>query len=220
MGSDPAQDSESAEVETPKHSVYLADYQLAKTLVTNRQYKAFADATGYPAPPHWQKGKIPAGKEEHPVVNVSWHDAVAFCTWAGLRLPNEAEWEKGARGMDGRVYPWGNEAPDDKHCNLNMNMKDTTPVGIYPMGASPHGLLDLAGNVWEWTSSLRFDYPYRAHDGREDQTADGLRVLRGGSWTNVPRSLRAALRFRNHPINRCDYYGFRCARSLQSSGTE
>ncbi len=184
-----------------KQKVSLPVYALAKTLVTNRQYKAFVDATGRKAPGHWDEGKIPAGKEYHPVVNVRWDDAQAFCRWAGLRLPSEAEWEKGARGMDGREYPWGNEKPDDKRCNFAMNVKDTTAVGRYPAGASPYGMLDMAGNVWEWCEDW--------YDSEHKE-----RVLRGGSWGVESRSVRSANRDRDIPDLRNDVVGFRCARSL------
>src|SRR5690606_17447059 len=128
----------------------------------------------------------------HPVVNVTWHDALAFCQWAGVRLPTEAEWEKAARGTDGRIWPWGGNEPTDKLCNFNMNVGDTTPVGAYPAGASPYGCLDMAGNVWEWTISLwgkdankpDYGYPYDPNDGREAPDAPDAvrRTLRGGSW--------------------------------------
>ena len=133
-----------------KKPVYLPDYYLAKTPVTNLQYKAFVDATGHEPPKHWKNGKIPKGKENHPVVYVSWYDAQAFCEWAGLRLPTEQEWEKGARGTDGRRFPWGDHSPNPNLCNFNSYIKDTTPVDRYPDGASPYGLLDMAGNIWEW----------------------------------------------------------------------
>ncbi len=214
MGSDPERDSGVYVDEKPQHKVYLSAYQLAKTPVTNRQYKVFVDATQQKAPEHWKGGKVPAGKEEHPVVNVSWLDAVAFCRWAGLRLPSEPEWEKGARGTDGRVYPWGNEAPDEKHCNFNYNVRDTTAVGKYPAGASPYGLLDMAGNVLEWTSSVKKGYPYRADDVREDQESVESRVLRGGSWYVGIRRMRSADRDKAIPGGRNNRIGFRCARSL------
>ncbi len=122
MGSDPMRDRQAYEDEKPQHKVNLAAYQLAKTLVTNRQYQAFVDATGHSAPRNWQGGKTPSGKEDHPVAYVDWQDAVEFCRWAGLRLPSEAEWEKGARGTDGRLYPWGNEAPDENRCATSTQM--------------------------------------------------------------------------------------------------
>ena len=118
-------------------------------------------ATRQVAPEHWKKDQIPAGKENHPVVYVSWQDAVAFCRWLSeasvkaIRLPTEAEWEKAARGADGRIWPWGNQQPTEKLCNFDMKVRDTTLVrAAIPTGASPYGALDMAGNVWEWTPSL------------------------------------------------------------------
>jgi serine/threonine-protein kinase len=181
MGSDDS-DSMASRNEKPQHQVYLDEYRIARTPVTNAQYQAFVESIGHRSPWHWNNGQIPSGKRDHPVVYVSWQDAVAFCTWAGVRLPTEAEWEKAARGTDGRIWPWGNQKPTVSHCNFGGNVGDTTPVGRYPAGASPYGLLDVAGNVWEWTSSLYREYPYRGGDGREDPNVSGNRVLRGGSF--------------------------------------
>ena len=127
-------------------------------------------------------GRFPAGKEDHPVVNVSWKDAVAFCRWLSqasgktIRLPTEAEWEKAARGDDGRIYPWGDEPPTKELCNFSNNVGDTTPVGQYPAGASLCGALDMAGNVWEWTGSLYGPYPYQVEDGRNSPDGEGRRA--------------------------------------------
>ena len=112
-------------------------------------------------------------KQDHPVTCVSWNDAVAFCKWAVVRLPTEAEWEKAARGTDGRIWPWGDREPNSGVCNFNMTVGDTTPVGRYPDGKSPYGLLDVAGNVWEWTSSLWASRTsIDANDGRENLDSD------------------------------------------------
>ena len=218
MGSDKQKDKDAYDAELPQHTVTLAAYRIGRTPVTNVQYKLFADATGHEAPRHWLNGQIPKGKENHPVVNVSWHDAQAFCDWAKARLPTETEWEKAARGTDGRIYPWGNEAPDASRCNFNRNVGDTTPVGKYPKGKSPYGVLDLAGNVWEWTSTIwgknfdkpDFAYPYDPNDGREDRDkTDVRRVLRGGSWFNEARNVRSAFRIGKDPAA-CNFdAGFR-----------
>ena len=165
--------------ERPQHKLYLPAYRIACTPVTNAQYKRFIQATNYEPPEHWEKGSIPHGKKDHPVVYVSWQDAQAFCRWAGVRLPTEAEWEKAARGTDGRIYPWGNQKPDNALCNCAFKASDTTPVGAYPKGASPFGVLDMAGNVWEWTSSKIADYPYKADDGRQTRWN---RCTRAARW--------------------------------------
>jgi len=215
MGSDPARDHYATGNEQPQHTVYLPDYYLAKTLVTNVQYAAFLQATSCDLPEHWKGGKPPEAKGDHPVVHVSWHDVVAYCNWLSQAtgkpycLPSEAEWEKGARGTDGRIYPWGDRW-DEERCNsVEDGRGDTTPVGAYPRGVSPYGLLDMAGNVVEWTRSLDQEYPYNPKDGREDLEADGLRMLRGGSYGNVSRDVRCAYRRDETPYQRGGCSGFR-----------
>ncbi len=150
-------------------------------------------------------------KADHPVVSVSWHDAQAFCKWAGVLLPTEAQWEKAARGPNGRLWPWGNDKPTKDHCNFDMNVKDTTPIGSFPKGASPYGCLDMAGNVWEWTSSHYKPYPYDGGDGREDLSApDSVpRVLRGGSFASHVGDVRCAGRDGFNPYGRGADLGFR-----------
>ena len=193
--------------DTEQHQVHLDEYWIGITPVTNRQYQIFVEASGHKTPSHWEVGKIPSKKANHPVVNVSWHDGRAFCEWLSdlsgeiIRLPTEAEWEKAARGTDGRKYPWGDQAPDVGLCNFNENIGDTTRVGRYsPAGDSPYGCLDMAGNVWDWTSSIYKDYPYRVGDGREAIDSDDSRVLRGGSWNNNGRDVRSAYRSGTHPL--------------------
>jgi len=216
MGSDPSVDKDARDLEQPQHTLYLPDYYLAKTPVTNAE--------------HWEGGKPPSGKEDYPVVYVSWYDAVAYCRWLSrvtgrpYRLPSEAEWEKGARGTDGRIYPWGNQW-DAKRCNTEESgILDTTPVGAYPEGASPYGLLDMAGNVWEWTRSLwgedweepSFKYPYDPDDGREDLEAEGGRVLRGGSWRYRRGHARCVVRLRYPPLASNNFIGFRLVSTVGS----
>ncbi len=178
-----------------KQKVNLPAYRIARTPVTNAQYRAFVDATNYRAPGHWSGGQIPQGKENHPVVQVSWNDAQKFCAWAGLRLPTEQEWEKAARGTDGREYPWG--AWELGRCNSSeAKIGATTPVDRFPSGASPWGVLDAAGNVWEWCVD---DY----------DNNKGARVLRGGSFFNESQFVRCAFRSRGRPGYRDDIVGFR-----------
>jgi len=224
MGSDPSVDKNAQEDEQPQHTLSLPDYHLAKTPVTNAQYAAFVQATGHSQPEGWEHGKPPSGKEDHPVVYVFWHDAVVYCRWLSevtgrpYRLPSEAEWEKGARGTDGRIYPWGNQW-DAKRCNTRGSGRGTTPVGAYPEGASPYELLDMAGNVWEWTRSLwgedweepSFKYPYDPDDGREGLEAPDtvFRVLRGGSWGYNRASARCAGRHGVYPGPSYNRLGFR-----------
>jgi len=202
MGSDPIVDKDAMDNEQPQHTLYLPDYYMARAPVTNAQYAAFVEATGHRQPKHWKDRKPPSGKEDHPVVYVSWYDAVAYCDWLAevtgkpYRLPSEAEWEKGARGSDGRIYPWG-DLWDAEWCNGGEGGEgDTTPVGAYPEGASPYGLLDMAGNVWEFTRSVFKNYPYDPEDGREDPEAEGHRVIRGGAFPSGRRVVRCAGRNR------------------------
>jgi formylglycine-generating enzyme required for sulfatase activity len=176
--------------------------------VTNAQDAAFVQATGHELPRYWKGGKPPSGKEDHPV-KIARDDAMAYCRWLSevtgkpYRLPSEAEWEKGAWGSDGRIYPWGNRW-DAERCNSwEGGGLYTTPVEAYSQGASPYGLLDMAGNVWEWTRSLwgkygllSFKYPCDPADGREDLDAPYTdnRVVRGGGCTNIRRKVRCAYR--------------------------
>ncbi len=225
MGSDPRRSEFMRADEQPQHTLVLPAYHLAKTPVTNEQYLAFVQAAGYRPPAHWEAGMFPEARANHPVVNVSWHDALAYCRWLAsstgkpYTLPSEAEWEKGARGVDGRIYPWGN-LWDGKRCNTKESRKDaTTPVTAYPMGASPYGILDVAGNVWEWTRSLwggsdlepLYKYPYDPADGREnlEAGADMRRVLRGGSFNYTHDTARCACRNHLVPENGNWYVGFR-----------
>ena len=227
MGSDPRKDRDARGSECPQHALYLPDYTMAKTPVTNAQYAEFViRGVGIVEPPeHWWKGDPQPGKLDHSVVYVSWHDAVDYCDWLAditgkpYRLPSEAEWEKAARGTDGRNYPWGNRwypawcnAGEDTRLGIVDTVGGgggTTPVGAYPRGASPYGVLDMAGNVWELTRSLCKEYPYDAGDGREDLQAAGARVVRGGSWGSSRDCARCAYRYWYPPHAGSPSGGFR-----------
>jgi formylglycine-generating enzyme required for sulfatase activity/tRNA A-37 threonylcarbamoyl transferase component Bud32 len=179
-----------------KKEIELPEFWIDKTPVTNAEYARFVAATGHKPPQHW-KGKTPPKEiADHPVTYVSWHDAVAYAGWAGKRLPTEEEWEKAARGTDGREYPWGDQAPAPELCSFGGNEGGTTPVGKYsPQGNSPYGCVDMAGNVWEWTAS---DYSRDA------------KVLRGGAWADNWSHVRAADRSHYTPVPRNTGVGFRC----------
>jgi len=202
--------------EKPPHPVHLDEYWIGKYPVTNLQFQVYFQQSGQREGWSFEKGK-----EQHPAVNVSWDDAAAFCAWASkisgqkLRLPTEAEWEKAARGTDQRIYPWGNQQPDKTLANFNQQFNDTTPVGKFsPHGDSPYGCAEMAGNVWEWVADWYGETYYKdSPKSNPTGSASGeYRVLRGGSWYNGARSLRAANRSRNIPYGRNNYIGFRCAR--------
>lgn len=215
-------DEDASDDEKPQHTLYLPAYYIGKYPVTAKEYQAFIQESGY----NERRG---LGAGNHPVTDVIWWDALAFARWNGMTLPSEAEWEKAARGVDGRIYPWGN-AFDAKKCNTEEGKKGgTTPVGLYsPQGDSPYGCADMAGNVWEWTRSLwgtdwgepAFKYPYRFDDRREDESADKsiLRVLRGGSFDFDSRNARCSCRSLDDPDDFfSDYFGFRvCASPILS----
>lgn len=231
----------------PQHTVALDEFWIAKTEVTNAQYRAFVEAGGYAQPEVWTAagwqwrqdndrsqpgcwGAEEWNQPDHPVVCVSWYESVAYADWLAretglpIRLPSEAEWEKAARGTDGRLWPWGIQPPDGARlnfCDINCesDWKDasvddgypyTAPVGSYPAGASPYGALDMAGNVWEWTSSFSEDYPYRDDDGREErESSQCCRVVRGGAWDDALRSAAAAVRYWHNPADGSLSNGFR-----------
>ena len=203
----------------PQHQVDLSAYRISKYPVTVGQWKRFVAATNYSG-----EARALNDPDNCPVRYMSWHDAVAYCQWLTsawrssgkigvsdvVRLPTEAEWEKAARGIDRREYPWGKEFEADRANTSELGVGTTSPVGCFPRGASPYGCLDMAGNVWEWVQSKDEKYPYRADDGREDLSdQNAARVVRGGSWYFYQVFARCASRSVSHPASRLDYSGFR-----------
>jgi formylglycine-generating enzyme required for sulfatase activity len=177
----------------------LDGFYIDRCPVTNKQYKMFVDATKREPPSHWMASSVPAELVDHPAVNVTWYDAEAYATWCGKRLPSSAQWERAARGTNGRKFPWG-DVFDESRCNtLESKQGATTPAGMYPNGASPDGVLDMAGNVWEWT--------------RSDDVESHI-LIRGGSWKVVAlyarcfHTLTQRRGFSNTDL------GFRCVREL------
>ena len=217
--------------ERPPQRINLPEFFVDRLPVTNSQFARFLEAKGVrvtaakrwydsddnDARIHLRAGKWQAdlGFENHPVVEVSWFGAVAYCQWSGKRLATEAEWEKSARGTDGRRFPWGNEPPDRTRAHFGSGWNDFRPVGSFPKGASPYGVLDLAGNGWEWVSSAYLPYPYNTADGREDLKRELVRVTRGGGQDSAAEELTTTHRgghvSRNFHSGHHNI-GFRCAR--------
>jgi sulfatase modifying factor 1 len=237
--------------EHPQRTITLSAFQIDKYEITNRRYQAFLKATQHRTPEHccdpaynlWTGDEIAEKLLDHPVVNVDWHDAVAYCAWAGKRLPTEAEWEKAARGTDGREYPWGNQL-DRMRANgvsywsgTDFGSSDeakawwgsengsgviatkgaqgilTIPVTELEKGATPTGLMHMAGNVWEWVADW---YDPKAYESSRDANPKGseggeFKVHRGGSWLNHRGLLRSAVRDGSRPTMRNHGTGFRCA---------
>lgn len=209
----------------PVHKIQITnDFFVAKYPITNAQYKDYVDASDANPPEHWDGGEIPEGKADHPVVHVSWEDAMAYCDWLNrrrdeqdgskVRLPTEAEWEYVASGMRGqkRRFPWGNPGPDDSFANFMNKVGETTPVGVYPKGATPYGVLDMAGNVWEWCLDA-YDSKFYAASPEKDPVNLKDRsacVLRGGAFSTLhPDALRTAFRYGDDPSDRDVAVGFR-----------
>jgi formylglycine-generating enzyme required for sulfatase activity len=211
---------EGGDDERPQREVYLDAFYIGKYEVTNAEYKECVDARRCNPPSQISSSTRDSyyGNPEYdnyPVIYVSWDDVQAYCDWKDVRLPTEAEWEKAARGTDGREYPWGNETPDETKLNYADNVGDTTEVGSYPDGASPYGVMDMAGNVWEWVADWYDADYYREPPERNPQGPDSgeYRVLRGGSWRYGRSSVRCAYRNRYNPDYRNLSIGFRVAAS-------
>ncbi len=238
MGSDPRKDEYAREEEQPQHELELPAFWLAKYPVTVAQFWAFVDASGYK--PEYDRSLH--GQANHPVVYITWYDALAYTGWLDqqmkllakehvskkntalfwqglvsgklqVTLPSEAEWEKAARGSDGRIYPWGDDFDPNKANTDETGLDGTSAVGAYLGGKSPYGLLDMSGNVWEWTRTIwddSFKYPYKMNDGREDlRQKDAPRVVRGGAFHYNRVGARCACRYRYNPNLWNDYLGFR-----------
>jgi formylglycine-generating enzyme required for sulfatase activity len=227
--------------ERPRHKIWLDAYYIDVYEVSNGQYRAFCDATGqkYPQKPDY-KGidNYFEGYPDHPVVEVSWVDAEAYAAWAGKRLPTEAEWEKAARGTDARKYPWGNNEPDGSQCNFADRTYGTlpgaswadpqhsdgyvypAPVSSFPAGASPYGVMNMAGNVWEMVRD-GYDATYYKRSPTRNPTGPdqrALRIVRGGSFTSTPGILRSALRLEQVDLSPILDRGFRCVEELKVEG--
>ena len=200
------------EIERPPHLVFVEAFEIDKFEVTNEQFERFVWETGYvtdaeKAGATWRPPAFRGDKSQHPVVTVSWNDAKAFCEWAGKRLPSEAEWEKAARGTDARTYPWGNE------WELENITWPTQPVGSNPAGASPYGVMDMAGNVAEWTSDWFQPYPgYPGGDPQAQYFGEKYRVIRGGGWFSNKERMRTTARNASSATMANDDVGFRCVR--------
>jgi formylglycine-generating enzyme required for sulfatase activity len=225
MGTDVKIDAQSFDNERWQGSVDVPAFHIGRFEVTVAQFKAFVDASGFKVDPQALKGP-----PNHPVAFVSWPDALAYCRWLerGMRespatperlraalkdgwrvsLPTEAEWEKAARGTDRRIYPWGSEPRKDR---ANFESNGTTPVGQFPCPECPYGLLDMSGNVWEWTRSPYQAYPYDPTDDRQNLEVNALWVMRGGSFADPARTVRAATRGGADPGARRPFIGFRLA---------
>jgi len=203
--------------EQPQHLVYLDAFYIDKYEVTNAQYKRFLDETGHMPPPFWNNDLY--NQPEQAVMAVSWKDAATYAEWAGKRLPTEAEWEKAARGTDGRYWPWGNQWDNTILNGNDVGAVDgyiyTAPVGNYPQGVSPYGVHDMAGNVWEWTADWYDEnyYEYSPRMNPKGPESGENHVAKGGSWDMNLDFTRCASRFGLSPGSLLT--GIRCAKSIQ-----
>jgi formylglycine-generating enzyme required for sulfatase activity len=205
--------------ERPAHQVYVDAFSIDVYEVTVGQYAEFLRSGEGRAPLDW-KTMNQSAHQKRPVANVDWADAAAYCKWAGKRLPTEAEWEKAARGTDGRLFPWGNDPPTPLHANYGKvgshDYETLAPVGTLEAGKSPYGIYDMAGNVWEWVSDW-YDSDYYKNSPSQNPAGPsmgGFKVIRGGSWTSSLRNLRSADRYWDPPSFRSLYFpGFRCAKN-------
>jgi formylglycine-generating enzyme required for sulfatase activity len=220
----PQGDRDGGRDEYPRHRVFVGIFYIDKFEVTNGRYLEFVKATNHRVPQNpgnptrnlWQGKAVSESLAERPVINVDWHDAEAYCRWAGKRLPTEAEWEKAAKGTSDRRFPWGNVEPTAKHLNYNQQWageKTLMPVGSYEAGKSPYGVYDMAGNVWEWVNDW-YDPTYYEKSPAENPKGPEtgtMRVVRGSGWQNETPTVRIFTRIGSDPTNRNESTGFRCA---------
>jgi formylglycine-generating enzyme required for sulfatase activity len=222
MGSDPHKDRAAGPQELPQRCVYLDGFQIDRYEVSNVEYLRFVLGMGTGWPKFWRDRPFPEKSALHPVINVSWYEADAYCRWAGKRLPTEAEWEKAARGMDGRIFPWGDEPAGWIKSNIahsgskrGFKYPPLANINRYDKGVSPYGVYQMAGNVSEWVSDW-FEPEYYRHSGElnpQGPTTGALKVFRGGSWNEDPEVARSAGRNAAPPDRRSYLTGFRCATS-------
>ena len=213
------------DAELPQHQVHLSTYEISRYEITNAQYRAFTAATDRPTPrghngeDTWADETFNA--DTQPVVGVTWFDAQAFAEWIGGSLPTEAQWERAARGTEGRIYPWGDTPPKARqHANFARRYNRPVPVGRFPKGESPNGIADLAGNVWEWCLDEYSPTFYKQHKNGTPQNPLNLRfrdvlrarVIRGGAWDVGSAFLRSSLRFKFYPLDSTHTIGFRVIR--------
>ena len=213
MGSEKGDDDEQ-----PIHRVFLDTFYLDKFEVTNGRFAKFVEAIHSEPPWGFKEKETPVLQADQPVRWVNWMDAVGYCLWAGKRLPTEAEWEKAARGTDGRVYPWGNEPPTPAQAVFGLKEGDeaVSPVGHREKGQSPYGVHDLAGNLYEWTRDWYDEQFYTTNPAVNPRGPDegSTKVQRGGSYTNTPYRLRSSFRTKGDPTEHDPHVGFRCAHDV------
>jgi formylglycine-generating enzyme len=204
--------------DTPVRKLHIDPFYMDEAEVTNERYAAFVKAARHKPPYHWFKGEIAKGQEKHPVVNVSWDDAAAFCAWEGKRLPTEAEWERACRGVaEGRMYPWGDTNPTAQQAVFNL---DNGAAAVCTKERSYFGLCDIIGNVWEWTADWYDRNYYEVAPDRNPRGPDkGIyRVLRGGSWFDQPQLfLTCSYRSWARQAERSPTIGFRCVKGFSES---
>ncbi|MBA5861970.1 MAG: SUMF1/EgtB/PvdO family nonheme iron enzyme [Nitrospira sp. CR1.1] len=214
-----ANGTDALEDEKPQHEVWIDRFEIDRDEVTTGHYAEFLASTKHPAPWQWESVDL-SQHYDRPVIGVNWFDAAAYCEWRGKRLPTEAEWEKAARGIDGRLFPWGNQSPREESANFGLGARFSysqvlVPVERYEQGRSPYGLYQMAGNAGEWVADWYGANYYETGSRNNPSGPDvGLfRVVRGGSWSDLPKYLLTYGRFKLPPETRNSYTGFRCARS-------